>query len=85
MNNKTELKKILKLKKIILKNQKCYINNDEILIADIYINNFFWGPSKFNIYLNIKLNKILLYRRWTDELYGEINYNNYKKLIKLFN
>lgn len=82
MNSKAEFKKILKLKKIILKNDFIINNNNEVLIADIYINNFFWGQSKFNIYLNIKLNKILLYRKWTGELYGEINYNHYKKLLK---
>jgi len=82
MESKSELKKILKLKKLILKNiNNYYINNEEAHIADIYINNFFWGRSKFNIYFNLKLNKIFLYRRWTGELYGEISYNNYLKLL----
>lgn len=54
-----------------------YINENEIHISDLYIMN-----NKFNVYLNINNYKIILIKRWTNENYGEITLNHYKKLLK---
>ena len=50
--------------------------NNFLLVAQIIIRS-----EKYNIFLNNE-NKIILYKNYNDELYGELNLKEAKKLIK---
>lgn len=78
MKNLAEIKKINKYfdTKNLLKIMRIKKISAFLLVAQVIIRG-----EKYNIFLNNEY-KIILYKNYNDELYGELNLKEAKKLIK---